>query len=143
MTLFTIYDNNGLFWGEFHNEQPINSTFKIYQGNFVKPLYNKNEDDFYESATTEEIAEYQKSLVPQIITRRQFKIALAVLGKNEDDILNGINQLPEPNKTIARISYMEAGTFERFNPELIFVATNFLQMNEADIDEIFIIGNQY
>jgi nitrate/nitrite-specific signal transduction histidine kinase len=81
--------------------------------------------------------------IPQIITRRQFKIALAVLGKNETDILNGINQLPEPTQTIARISYTEAGTFERFNPELIFVATNFLQMTESDIDEIFTIGNQY
>jgi hypothetical protein len=81
--------------------------------------------------------------IPQVITRRQFKIALAVLGKNESDILNGINQLPEPTQTIARISYTEAGTFERFNPELIFVATNFLQMTESDIDEIFTIGNQY
>jgi len=81
--------------------------------------------------------------IPQIITRRQFNIALAVLGKNETDILNGINQLPETTQTIARISYTEAGTFERFNTELIFVATNFLQMTESDIDEIFTIGNQY
>ena len=81
--------------------------------------------------------------VPELITRRQFKIALAVLGKNENDILNGINQLPEPNRTIARISYMEAGTFERNNPELIFVGKTFLQMTDEQIDEIFIIGNQY
>jgi hypothetical protein len=85
----------------------------------------------------------EETFVPQIITRRQFKIALVMLGKNETDILNGINQLPEPTQTIARISYMEAGTFERFNPELIAVATNFLNMTESDIDEIFIIGNQY
>ena len=81
--------------------------------------------------------------VPQVITRRQFKIALAVLGKNEQDILNGINQLPEPTKTIALISYTEAGTFERNNPELIFVGKTFLQMTDEQIDEIFIIGNQY
>jgi hypothetical protein len=81
--------------------------------------------------------------VPQVITRRQFKIALAVLGKNENDILNGISQLPEPTKTIALISYTEAGTFERNNPELIFVGKTFLQMTDEQIDEIFIIGNQY
>ena len=81
--------------------------------------------------------------VPELITRRQFKIALAVLGKNEQDILNGINQLPEPNKTIAMISYTEAGTFERNNPELIFVAKTFLQMTDDQIDEVFIIGNNY
>jgi hypothetical protein len=81
--------------------------------------------------------------VPQVITRRQFKIALAVLGKNEQDILNGISQLPEPTKTIALISYTEAGTFERNNPELIFVGKTFLQMTDEQIDEIFNIGNQY
>jgi hypothetical protein len=81
--------------------------------------------------------------VPQVITRRQFKIALAVLGKNEQDILNGINQLPEPTKTIALISYTEAGTFERNNPELIFVGKTFLKMTDEQIDEIFNIGNQY
>jgi hypothetical protein len=107
----------------------------------IKPKWNGSE--WIEGATPEDLLEYQRLLIPQVITRRQFKIALAVLGKNETDILNGINQLPEPTQTIARISYTEAGTFERFNPELIFVATNFLQMTESDIDEIFIIGNQY
>jgi hypothetical protein len=81
--------------------------------------------------------------VPQIITRRQFKIALAVLGKNENDILNGINQLSEPTRTIATISYTEAGTFERSNPELIFVGKTFLQMTDEQIDNVFTIGSQY
>ena len=85
---------------------------------------------------------YQSNVV-EVITRRQFKIALAVLGKNEQDILNGINQLPEPTKTIALISYTEAGTFERSNPELIFVGKMFLQMTDAQIDNIFIVGSQY
>ncbi len=84
-----------------------------------------------------------KPVIPEVITRRQFKIALAVLGKNEQSILNGIEQLPEPQRTIARISYIEAGTFERNNPDLITVATAFLQMNAEQIDQVFIIGNQY
>jgi hypothetical protein len=66
-----------------------------------------------------------------------------VLGKNENDILNGINQLPEPTKSIATISYTEAGTFERSNPELIFVGKTFLQMTDEQIDNIFIVGSQY
>ena len=81
--------------------------------------------------------------IPEILTRRQFKIALAVLGKNENDILNGINQLPEPTKTIALISYTEAGTFERSNSELIFVGKTFLQMTDEQIDNVFTIGSQY
>jgi hypothetical protein len=119
------------------SDQPENSV-PFFETNFHKTVFDK-----YPNPTT--VIEGGEPIIeiPQIITRRQFKIALAVLGKSESDILNGINQLPEPTQTIARISYTEAGTFERFNPELIFVATNFLQMTESDIDEIFTIGNQY
>jgi len=114
-----------------------NSFFKAFFDKYPKPTA------IVEGASEEEIKEYQRSLVPQIITRRQFKIALAVLGKNENDILNGINQLAEPTKTIAKISYTEAGTFERNNPELIFVGKTFLQMTDEQIDNVFIIGSQY
>jgi hypothetical protein len=106
-------------------------------GNFARHRFDG--EKWIEGASKEEI----RATLPQEITRRQFKIALAVLGKSEQDILNGINQLPEPTQTIARISYMEAGTFERYNPELIAVATMFLNMNEDDIDEVFKIGSQY
>jgi hypothetical protein len=111
--------------------------------NFVSAFYNFETKDFYEGATPEEILEANKPIVPEVITRRQFKIALAVLGKNENDILNGINQLPEPTRTIALISYTEAGTFERSNPELIFVGKTFLQMTDEQIDNVFTIGSQY
>lgn len=110
---------------------------------FLVPYFNQESREFYEGATEQEIAEYQKALVPQVLTRRQFKLALAVLGKTESDILNGINQLSEPTKTIALISYTEAGTFERTNPELIFVGKTFLQMTDEEIDNIFVVGNQY
>jgi len=111
--------------------------------NFVNPYFNFETRTFYENATEQEVEQHQISLVPKIITRRQFKIALAVLGKNEQDILNGINQLPEPTKTIAKISYTEAGTFERNNSELIFVGKTFLQMTDEQINNVFIVGSQY
>jgi hypothetical protein len=141
--MFHRIDENGYFLGvsketkdsmQFYTEVPI-------VGDFIKFKFDGNA--WVEGATQEEIAEYQKSLVPQIITRRQFKIALAILGKNENDILNGINQLSEPTRTIALISYTEAGTFERSNPELIFVGKTFLQMTDEQIDNIFIVGSQY
>jgi len=118
-----------------------NWTLTPYLGGLVKEFWNGSA--WIESATEEEITEYQRGLVPQVITRRQFKIALAVLGKNENDILNGISQLPEPTRTIATISYTEAGTFERTNPELIFVGKTFLQMTDEQIDNVFVIGSQY
>ena len=132
----TLYNN----YQASENEIAVD---ELLTENFVSAYYNFETKTFYEGATVEEIVEYQKSLVPQVITRRQFKIALAVLGKNENDILNGINQLPEPTKTIALISYTEAGTFERSNPELIFVGKTFLQMTDEQIDNVFVIGSQY
>ena len=125
-------------------KQPINSLpYEI--NNFLKPCFDvyPNPTTVIEGATPEVIEEANKPIVPEVITRRQFKIALAVLGKNEQDILNGINQLPEPTKTIALISYTEAGTFERSNPELIFVGKMFLQMTDDQIDNVFIVGSQY
>jgi hypothetical protein len=119
------------------------SVDELVTENFIIAYYNFETKEFYEGATQEEIAEAQRLLVPQVITRRQFKIALAILGKNEQDILNGINQLSEPTRTIATISYTEAGTFERSNPELIFVGKTFLQMTDEQIDNVFTIGSQY
>ena len=89
-------------------------------------------------ATEEEIIEANKPIIPEIVSRRQFKIALAVLGYEENNILNGINQLPEPNKTIARISYTESGTFERNSDDLNFVAKTFLNLTDEQIDEVFL-----
>ena len=105
-------------------------------GTFIDAFWNGSE--WIEGATPEEIAEANKPIVPEVVSRRQFKIALAVLGYNENDILNGIEQLPEPNKTIARISYIESLTFERYSSDLIFVATNFLGLTNEQIDEVFL-----
>lgn len=106
-------------------------------GNFVK--FKFDGQNWVEGATPEELL----GEVPETITRRQFKIALAFLGYNEENILTGINQLPEPTRTIANISYKEAGIFERSNPELIFVAKTFLSLTDEQIDEIFRKGNEF
>jgi len=138
-----ILINSDLTCGGITGTEPNHNNWTLtpYLGGFVKEQWNGL--TWVEGATEAEIAEYQKSLVPTVITRRQFKIALAILGKNEQNIIEGINQLPEPSRTIALISYSEAGTFERYNSELIFVGKNFLQMTDEEIDNVFIRGNQY
>jgi len=103
---------------------------------FIKGFLNGSE--WIETITQEELDELNKPIIPEIVSRRQFKIALSVLGYNEENILNGINQLPEPNRTIARISYTESGTFERSAQDLIFVAKTFLQLTDEQIDEVFL-----
>ena len=129
-------DENGFYLGI---KSENNEGIKFYTDITPTGIFNRHKFDGTEWIEGEPLP----IEVPQVITRRQFKIALAVLGKNENDILNGINQLPEPTKTIALISYTEAGTFERNNPELIFVGKTFLQMTDEQIDEIFNIGNKY
>jgi len=123
-----------------YNQQPDNS-LPFEPTEFIKPCFDKypNPTALVEGATEDELL----GEVPETITRRQFKIALAFLGYNEENILNGINQLPEPTRTIANISYREAGTFERSNPELIFVAKTFLSLTDEQIDEIFRKGNEF
>ena len=131
---------NGQFAGNFSSVDKVPSDKEIveieYLGNLYKPLWNGSE--WVESATQQEIEEANKPTIPEVVTRRQFKIALAVLGYNEENILNGINQLPEPNKTIARISYVESGTFERNSDDLNFVAKTFLSLTDEQIDEVFL-----
>ncbi len=117
-------------------EIPRDDTNQLYVDRCVF-LENGGEFVYFEG-TPEEIAEANKPIVPEVVSRRQFKIALAVLGYDENYILNGIEQLPEPNKTIARISYTESGTFERYSVDLIFVAKTFLGLTDAKIDEVFL-----
>ena len=121
----------------------IKYRYKINENTTTETLNLSDIPDGLDYETIEVIPQEEIIQVPEILTRRQFKIALAILGKNEQDIISGINQLPEPTKTIALISYTEAGTFERTNPELIFVGKTFLQMTDEQIDNIFVVGSQY
>jgi len=131
---------NGQFAGNHTSIDKVPNNKEVvpieYLYNFHNPFWNGYE--WIESATQEEIEEANKPIIPELVSRRQFKIALAVLGYNEENILNGINQLPEPNRTIARISYTESGTFERSAQDLIFVAKTFLSMNDEQIDQVFL-----
>ena len=128
-----IYFNNTEVLQDDRKQEWLDYVNYISNGGIVEEI----------EATPEEIAEANKPIVPQVISRRQFKLALAFLGYNENDILNGIDQLHEPNRTIARISYLESGTFERFSDDLIYVGKNFLQLTDEQIDEVFITGNTF
>ena len=143
MIVSTIF--NGGFWGGNFSIDKVPSNMEvvndIYIGGLIIPFWNGSE--WIENATEEEIIEANKPIIPEIVSRRQFKIALAVLGYNEENILNGINQLPEPNKTIARISYTESGTFERNSNDLNFVAKTFLSLTDEQIDEVFLTAITY
>lgn len=75
------------------------------------------------NSTTEEqwlekLAEYSKKpeKIFKEVTPRQIRIALIANGVSLDDVTAAINLLPEPDRTIAKINWEWAVSFERHNP---------------------------
>lgn len=75
--------------------------------------------------------------VPSQISAIKFLVQLQLEGVTEANILAIINTLPEPNKTIATVSFKRATFFERDNLLLLLVGQAF-GFNSAKLDEIFI-----
>ncbi|KGO89727.1 hypothetical protein [Flavobacterium suncheonense] len=105
-----------------------------YTGDFIKPKWNGT--NYYESATPEEITEYNRKDVPQIVSQRQLRTQLALQGIPFSDIENAIQSLPEPDRKIAEIAWDYAVTFERYSPLLISLS-GMLGLSVTDVDNIF------
>ncbi|WP_298118140.1 hypothetical protein [Flavobacterium sp.] len=75
--------------------------------------------------------------VPEQVTAIQFIAQLSFEGITEASILEVIDTLPEPNKTIARASFLRAVYFERNNPFIPLVGMAFNKTSEQ-LDQIFI-----
>lgn len=103
----------------------------------LKPYFNFDTREYYEGATQEELDEYNKSLVPEVVTKLQLKIQLTLSGFDLTLIDNAINQLPEPQRSLTSISWNDATLFERNNQLLISLATQ-LGLTSLDLDNIFI-----
>lgn len=79
--------------------------------------------------------------VPGQVNAIQFIAQLSFEGITEEMILQVINTLPEPSKTIARASFLRAVYFERNNPFIPLIAQAFHKTKEQ-IDQIFIKANK-
>lgn len=88
-----------------------------------------------ESLSPEQILINQKARVPQVITRRQFFIALVRI--NLYDIVETI--IAESTDIELKITYATAQEFERNNPMLISMLSA-LGETEDDVDNFFILG---
>lgn len=112
--------------------------------NFVNPKLLDNH--FIEGATPEEIAEANKTKVPESISRMHLKIQLLIRGIEIEDIISTINEIPnsmfaDVAKKIAIIKFNEAVSFDRYNADLNLIAT-LMGITQEALDEIFINGNQ-
>jgi hypothetical protein len=131
MQLYSILDENGYITHcEWHNECPVNG-MALLNTQFKAPRLV--DGVLIEGATNEELIEE----VPTEVTAIKFLVQLELEGVTEANILAIINTLPEPNKTIANVSFKRATFFERDNPLLLLVGQAY-GFNSAKLDEIFI-----
>ena len=107
--------------------------------NFVSAYYNFESKDFFEGATVEEIAEYQRSLVPQEVQLWKIRTVISLMGLKET-IENVMNNLEEPTKSAA-LNIWNYGTAIDRNSQTVLMIQSILQMTEVEVDNIFIQAN--
>lgn len=95
--------------------------------------------------TAEEIAQLEavqletEEIVPEKISSRQLRSQLILQGFNLETIEQALNQLPEPNRSLAKVDWEYATNFYRNNSMIVAVG-QLLQLTEEQIDNIFIQG---
>jgi hypothetical protein len=82
----------------------------------------------------------QQILVPSIVTPRQIRVALIMSGFPLQTIEDAIDTLPEPNKSIVRVTWEYSVEFQRSNPFISSMAP-LLNLTETQIDELFILAS--
>jgi hypothetical protein len=73
-----------------------------YTENFVKPRFNFETNEFYESASDEEIIIVKEEEKPEL-TREQIKEALVLNGKNSEEMVDAILDILFSNSTNERV----------------------------------------
>jgi hypothetical protein len=76
----------------------------------------------------------------QFVTPRQMRIALVMSGISLDTVEAAIDSLPEPNKTVARITWEYSVEFQRNNPLLVAMAPA-LGLTSTQIDNLFALAS--
>jgi hypothetical protein len=97
--------------------------------------YLQNNSITSEIETVEEVVQAQAA-VPQTVTPRQIRIALVMSGISISTIEAMIDSLPEPDRSITRITWEYSVEFQRNNPLLNAIAPIF-GFTQQQIDELF------
>ena len=156
MDIVAKINENNSFGGNFYTkdiQEDWNITNVIYDSNYLKPIWNISE--WVEGATQEEIEAYNRSLIPQEISRMKFELQLYItttirdennnilqFGKTFQDIIDYIDSLQMSNfyKNLLKMRLLSCVTLERDNDDLNSLAPG-MGISQAQLDEIFINGN--
>lgn len=138
--LYILFDQTGKVTGQNYfadGEQPELSTDILPTENFVVMCFDRLNKVYYEGATEEELSAAKKASVPETVSRRQLRLALAFAEFDLSQIDQQINGLPEPNRTFALIAWNDAVVFERKDALLNQLAGQ-LGLSEDNLDDLFI-----
>lgn len=112
----------------------------VYNNNgFLKPKLDR--DKYIEGATADEIEAYEDSFYPEKVTALQFKMQALIECLN-DDIDNAINNLPEPNKSVALLKYENATEFVR-KDVLVITIGQMIGLSKQEINEFFLNASKF
>jgi hypothetical protein len=134
---YTYCKENGEVIGITDSEiAPEYSTTLIYNGNFVKPYFDFEENVFYERATEQEIK--QSKFIYEVAL---WKIRAVLASMDlEQSVLDAINALPNPPRIGALYIWNYGTSIERNSQTIGFIQLT-LQLTDEQVDEIFINAN--
>ena len=141
MIVSTIIKNSDVFGGNYDSDNIPENRIEVnvlYTGNYLFPKWNSTQ--WIEGATTEEIAEVNKTIVPESISQMKLRKQLILSGISISSIDALIQSLPQPNRDLIYTMWEYAVVFDRNNPELNAMA-QMLNISSEQLDEIFINGN--
>lgn len=138
--LYILFEADGKVTGSNYfkeGEQPELSTDVLPTETYILMCFDRVNKVYYEGATEEELAAAKKASVPETVSRRQLRLALAFAEFDLSQIDQQINGLPEPNRTFALIAWNDAVVFER-NDVLLNQLAGQLGLSEDNLDDLFI-----
>jgi hypothetical protein len=143
--LYILFDESGKVLGQGYfslGEQPALSTDILPTETFVVAYFNRDLKEYYEGATEEEIAEFNRINAPFSVTKRQLKQALVLSGIGLTLIDSAINEITdETERILMKLYWEESNEFERNHPKLREFAQS-INITERQIDELFILASK-
>lgn len=104
--------------------------------NYLSWLKEENSPEIVDLFESEQ-DEFNRIFIPKVVSQRQLRTQLLLDGFDLNDVQLAINELTEPNKSIAQIAWDYAITFERDSPLLMCLASN-LGLTQNEVDTIFL-----
>lgn len=118
------------------NEIAVDELRNIFM---LKPYFNLLTREFYETATQQEIDDYNKTIVPSEVALWKIRVILKIM-QLEEVVANALNSLEEPTKTAALYIWNYGTAIDRDSQTIAYLQS-VLQLTDNQVDEIFIQSN--